>query len=281
MIYHGRVTGPAGQVYQCEHNHRTLTAAVTCADSSRTRKMAALAWRQAAMQAAEAAALAKKRIEEQEAARARRVVAEAAAEARRAAAQAAAQKAKADKRSARLAAMTPRRAWKHMTPAERLLRTADLEMQAYGEVASPDAQAAYEARAAQQATPGVPPGTHGVAAQPIRGGSGGIQSGGRARALVTFAAVAGFIYGGLAAVVAGVVDGVVAFVHYKVTVPARCVVTQPDGSVIRTHLAICSGLSAELVWGTGLIFGVAVLMWIATVVMHSRSSEPLKKLTDP
>lgn len=44
MIYHGRVTGPGGQVYQCEHNHRTETTAITCANSSATRRMAAMVW---------------------------------------------------------------------------------------------------------------------------------------------------------------------------------------------------------------------------------------------
>jgi hypothetical protein len=136
MIYHGRVIGPGGRVYQCEHNHRTETAAITCANSSRTRQMAALAWHRAAIRQAQAAELARKREEEREAARTRRIEAQAAAEARRAAAQAAAEQAKADKRAAKLAAMSPQRAWKRMTPGERLLRTADLEMETYGEVRS-------------------------------------------------------------------------------------------------------------------------------------------------
>jgi hypothetical protein len=34
MIYHGQVRGLNGQIYQCEHNHRTETAAVACAHSS-------------------------------------------------------------------------------------------------------------------------------------------------------------------------------------------------------------------------------------------------------
>ena len=146
MVYHGQLRGPNGQIYQCEHNHRTETAAVTCANSPATRRMAAIAWNRAAVQAAHAAALAKKREEERAAAQARRIAAREAAEARRAAAEAAAQEAKAAKRAAKLAAMKPRRAWKRMTPAERLSRTADLEMQVYGEIISPEAQAGYAGR---------------------------------------------------------------------------------------------------------------------------------------
>lgn len=116
MTYHGRVIGPGGRVYQCEHNHRTETAAITCGKASRTRQMAALVWQ-------------------------------------RAAAQATAEQARADKRAAKLAAMSPQRAWKRMTPAERLLRTADLEIEAFEEIKSPDAKAAYDARAAKRATP--------------------------------------------------------------------------------------------------------------------------------
>jgi hypothetical protein len=146
MIYHGQVRGPNGQIYQCEHNHRTETAAVTCANSPATRRMAAIAWNRAAVRAAQAAALAKKREEECAAVQARRIAAREASEARRAASEAAAQEAKAAKRAAKLAAMKPRRAWKRMTPAERLLRTADLEMQVYGEIISPEAQAGCAGR---------------------------------------------------------------------------------------------------------------------------------------
>jgi hypothetical protein len=145
MIYHGQVTGPEGQLYQCEHNHRTETAAIRCANSSATHQMAALAWQRAADQAAREAELAKQRAKEREAAQARRI-----------AAQAAVEQANAAKRAAKLATMTPRRAWKLMTPVERLLRTADLEMQVYGEIRTPDALAAYKARAAKPPTPKVP-----------------------------------------------------------------------------------------------------------------------------
>jgi len=44
MVYHAKVIGPGGRVYQCEHNHRTETAAINCARSSRTREMAAMVW---------------------------------------------------------------------------------------------------------------------------------------------------------------------------------------------------------------------------------------------
>jgi hypothetical protein len=156
VIYHGRLIGPNGQVYQCEHNHRTETAAVSCANSSATRRMAAIAWNGAAVQAAQAAALAKKREEERAAAQARKVAAQQAAAARRAVEQAAAEKAKAAKRAAKLAAMSPRRAWKHMTPEERLLRTAEAELEVYGQVISPEAKAVYDVRTPQGAPVNAP-----------------------------------------------------------------------------------------------------------------------------
>lgn len=166
MIYHAKVIGPDGRIYQCEHNHRTETAAITCAHSSRTRQMAAMVWERAAIREAEAAELARKRAE-----------AKAAAEARRAAAQAAAEQAKADKRAAKLAAMPPQRAWKKMTPTERLLRTADLEMEIYGEIRSADAKAAYDARAAKAATLRVPPSVD--SPESINSVSGALQPSGR------------------------------------------------------------------------------------------------------
>jgi hypothetical protein len=67
-----------------------------------------------------------------------------------------ADQAKAAKRVARLAAMPPRRAWRRMTSAERLLKTAEAELAVYGAVVSPDASAAYEARAAQRTTAEAP-----------------------------------------------------------------------------------------------------------------------------
>lgn len=146
MIYHGRVVGPAGQVYFCEHNHKTETAAIRCANSSATRQIAALAWARAAAQAAQAAELARKRAEERQAAEARRAADRAAEEARRAAAQKAAQEAKAAKRAAKLAAMKPERAWRRMTPAERLLKTAETELEIYGEIRSANAKNAYDER---------------------------------------------------------------------------------------------------------------------------------------
>ena len=156
MTYHGKVIGRSGQIYLCEHNHRTMTAAITCANSSGTRRMAAMAWNRAAVQAAQAAALARKRDEERAAAEARKIAAREASAARRAAAQAAAEEAKAAKRAARLAAMSPQRAWKRMTPAERLLRTAQAELEVYGEIISADAKAAYNTRAAKPAAPNSP-----------------------------------------------------------------------------------------------------------------------------
>lgn len=156
MNYHGKVVGPSGQVYLCEHNHRTLTAAITCANSSATRRMAAMKFNRAAVQAAQAAALAKKRAEERAAEQARRIAAQEAAAARRAAAQAAAEEAKAAKRAAKLASMSPQRAWRRMTPEERLLSTAASELEAFGEILSPDAKAAYVARAVKHAAPNAP-----------------------------------------------------------------------------------------------------------------------------
>jgi hypothetical protein len=149
--YHGRVAGPNGQVYVCEHNHRTLTAAVTCSNSSATRRMATAKFNRAAAQAAQAAALAKKRADERAARQARRAAAQEAATARRAAAHVAAEEAKAAKRAAKLASMSPQRAWKRMTPEERLLSTAESELAAYGEIVSAEAKAAYDRRAEQRA----------------------------------------------------------------------------------------------------------------------------------
>lgn len=156
MTYHGKVVGPNGQTYLCEHNHRTLTAAITCANSSATRRMAAMEWNRAAVQAAQRAALARKRAEERAAAQARRVAAQEASAARRAAAQAAAEEAKAAKRVAKLAAMPPQRAWKKMTPEERLLKVAEAELGVYGEIVSSEAKAAYEKRAAKRAAASAP-----------------------------------------------------------------------------------------------------------------------------
>ncbi len=157
MTYHGRVNGPNGQTYYCEHDHRTETAAVRCANSSATRQMAELAWARAAAKAAQAAELARRRAEERQAAEARRVAAKEAEEARRAAAQRAAQEAKAAKRAAKLASMKPERAWKRMTPVERLLRTAENELQVYGEIRSADAKHAYEERARRLLSAQSPP----------------------------------------------------------------------------------------------------------------------------
>jgi hypothetical protein len=67
-----------------------------------------------------------------------------------------------------LAAMSPQRAWKRMTPEERLLRTAEAELAVYSEILSPDAKSAHDIRAAKRAAadllaaPGcVPPRTFG------------------------------------------------------------------------------------------------------------------------
>ncbi len=147
MIYHGKVIGPDGQIYFCEHNHRTETAAIRCASSPATRQMAAVVWARAAARAAQAADLARRRAEGRQAAEARRAAAREAEAGRRAADQRAAQEAKTAKRAAKLAAMKPERAWKRMTPVERLLRTAENELEVYGEIRSADAKSAYDDRA--------------------------------------------------------------------------------------------------------------------------------------
>jgi hypothetical protein len=170
MYFHASLVGPNGQVYRCEHNHRTETAAVTCANSSATRQMANLAWQRTAAQAAQAAALARQREQERAAAQARRIAAQQAEAARRAAnqreeaakraaaqraaeeAKRAAEEAKAAKRAAKLAAMPPRRAWKLMTPEERLIRTAEAELQVYGTIISPEAKTAYDSRSGKAGT---------------------------------------------------------------------------------------------------------------------------------
>lgn len=258
MNYHGRVTGPGGKLYQCEHNHRTETAAITCANSSATRRMAEMVWQRAADKEAREATLAKQRAEERGAARARQSAGQAAADARRAAAKAASEQAK----SGQAGSNDTTAAWKHMTPAERLLQTADLEMQKYGEIGSPNTLAAYEAQSAKPAGPEAPT----ESTLPRVPGSRRTNT---AAAQLKFAAVAGLIFGVLASLVAGVLDAIVALVHYHVTVPARCVIAQPDGSVLYTHEPICSSLGTDLVWGTGLVFGIAVLLWILTVIVHA------------
>jgi hypothetical protein len=271
MIYHGRVIGPAGQVYQCEHNHRTETAAITCANSAATRRMAAMVWQRAAAQAARQAALAKQRAEEREAARARRIAAQEAAEARRAAARAARDQAKAAKRAAKLAAMSPERAWKRMTPDERLLRTADLEMQSYGEIRSPEALAAYQAGAAKQAQAEVPASSN--SAGSVDSSSGVAQSGGRAKVLNQHKAEAkktlGQAIGGLLVILAilGVIILVVVqVVHFGPSGPALvimkkipgCTNITTDGGGSLDDNTISEG-SCQLADGTN----VNVYVWMA------------------
>ncbi|HET9896682.1 MAG TPA: hypothetical protein VFQ44_17265 [Streptosporangiaceae bacterium] len=170
VSFHASLVGPNGQVYHCEHNHRTETAAVTCANSSATRNMANLAWQRAAVQAAQAAALARQREQQRAAAQARRIAAQQAEAVRRAAARQeeaakrataqraaedakrAAEEMKAAKRAAKLAAMPPRRAWKLMTPEERLVKTAEAELEVYGTIVSAEAKAAYDRRAGKSGT---------------------------------------------------------------------------------------------------------------------------------
>ncbi|HEY3902424.1 MAG TPA: hypothetical protein VGM14_00780 [Streptosporangiaceae bacterium] len=153
LYFHATLVGPNGQVYRCEHNHRTETAAIACANSSATRHMADLAWHRAAVQAAQAAAFAQQRAQQRAAMQAQRIAAQQAEAARRAAAQRAAEDAKraaadakASKRAAKLAAMPLQRAWKFMTPEERLIRTAETELQVYGTIVSAEAKAAYDRR---------------------------------------------------------------------------------------------------------------------------------------
>jgi hypothetical protein len=160
VTYHARLVGPNGQVYQCEHNHRTETAAITCANSSATHRMADMAWARAAAQAAQAAALAQRRAQERAAAQARRIAAQQADAAQRAAAQEAADKAKAAKRAAKLAAMPPRRAWKRMTQEERLIKIAEAEIQVYGTIVSPEAKAAYDRRSTRPSAASTPASPH-------------------------------------------------------------------------------------------------------------------------
>ena len=173
MAYHGLVRGPDGQIFQCVHNHWSETAAIRCANSSATRRMAAAAWNRAAMLAAQAAEPTTRRGMERAAAEPRWVAAQVTCAAGRAEGKAAAEQAKAAKRAAMLAAMSPQRAWKRMTPEERLLRTAEAELAVYSEILSPDAKSAHDIRAAKRAAadllaaPGcVPPRTFGRPRRP-------------------------------------------------------------------------------------------------------------------
>jgi hypothetical protein len=159
LYFHATLVGPNGQVYRCEHNHRTETAAINCANSSATRQMAELAWHRIAVQAAQAAAFAQQRAQQYSAMQAQRIAAQQAAAARRAAVQRAAEDArraaedaKASKRAAKLAAMPLQRAWKNMTPEERLIRTAETELQVYGDIVSAEAKAAYDRRSGNTTT---------------------------------------------------------------------------------------------------------------------------------
>ena len=55
--YHAHLTSQSGQVFQCEHNHRTESAAVKCSNSRATHEAALAAFaRQDAQAAAQAAA---------------------------------------------------------------------------------------------------------------------------------------------------------------------------------------------------------------------------------
>lgn len=93
-----------------------------------------------------------------------------------------------------------------------------------------------------------------------------------------FAVVAGLVLGVLAALLAGVLDAVLYLVYYHVTVPAECVIAQPDGSVVYTHASECSGVGGELAWSTGLVFGAAVLLWLFTVIIHALPKARREKL---
>jgi hypothetical protein len=66
-----------------------------------------------------------------------------------------------------------------MTPVKRLLRTADLEIGTYGEIRSPGAKAAYDARAAKPATPRVPLSSN--SPESVDNAAGAMQPGGRVR----------------------------------------------------------------------------------------------------
>jgi hypothetical protein len=93
-----------------------------------------------------------------------------------------------------------------------------------------------------------------------------------------FAMTAGLVFSVLAVLISGILDAVLALVYYHVTVPGRCAVAQPDGSIIHTRLSICKGVGPELAWGTGLVFGVAVLMWLLTLIIYMQPEARRAKL---
>ena len=146
MTYHAKLVSPQGRIYHCDHEHRTQTAAITCANTSGTRRMAEMTWRREATQQAQAAERVRRREADRAAEVARRAAAKAAAEKAEAARKAAAIEAAAAKRAAKLAAMRPERAWKRMTPEERLLKTAESELAVYGAIVSDEARAEYKAK---------------------------------------------------------------------------------------------------------------------------------------
>jgi hypothetical protein len=145
-----------------------------------------------------------------------------------------------------------------MSDADRrraLLQIAKLQTSVYGEVLSPDAQAVMDA---ENKRLGV-----GVA-KPARAMSPGLQVGTAILTLVMFLLLATFI--------TALVDGIVVFVHYNVTIPSRC---QPASPVFGPEPDVCSPafLVKSCEWAAYVIYGLVFLIGIPAIVKQGMSGK--------
>ena len=145
---------------------------------------------------------------------------------------------------------------------ETLLRIAILERRIYrGKVVSRDAREAVASQRRTAAAP--PPAARPLAtkapARPARATSGSHQ--------VAAVAVASVMFLVIATVLSGVIDGIVVFVHYNVTIPSRCGPGPEPG--------ICStaSLVQSCAWVAGIIYGLVFLIGIPAIVKQGMSGK--------
>jgi hypothetical protein len=145
---------------------------------------------------------------------------------------------------------------------ETLLRIAILERRIYrGKVVSRDAREAVASQRRTAAAP--PPAARPLAtkapARPARATSGSHQ--------VAAVAVASVMLLAVATVLSGVIDGIVVFVHYNVTIPSRCGPGPEPG--------ICStaSLVQSCAWVAGIIYGLVFLIGIPAIVKQGMSGK--------
>lgn len=100
------------------------------------------------------------------------------------------------------------------------------------------------------------------ASSPAGGMSPGLQAGTAVLMLVAFLV--------LATLISGVGDGLFLLVHHFVTVPSRCAPADP---VFGPPPDICSTSSTvqSIVWTDGVIYGLAVLAWLAAIIKQGMS----------